>query len=271
VSSIASRSWQRLAVELDGEVGRITLNRPAARNALDGTTVTELEAALDELGTTARAVVVAGAGDNFCAGADLRHVAGLRDDPAGMRAFIAQINRAFDAAEACPVPVIAAVQGYALAGGFELMQACDLVLVADTAVIGDQHANFGLLPGAGGSQRLPRLVGRQRALGLLLTGDRLTPAQAVDWGLALRVVPAARLGAEATALAQRLASLSRPGLARIKELVGRGLGLPLRDAIALETEVFMEHMGHADVSEGLAAFMERRRPDFAGDASSSRR
>src|SRR6266852_3126378 len=108
MSSIASRSWQRLAVELDGEVGRITLNRPAARNALDGTTATELEAALVELGGTARAIVI--------------HVAGLRDDPVGMRAFIAQINRAFDAAEGCPVPVIAAVQGYALAGGFELMQ-----------------------------------------------------------------------------------------------------------------------------------------------------
>src|SRR5713226_6389654 len=107
MSSIASRSWQRLA----GELGRITLNRPAARNALDGTTATELEAALVELGGTARAIVIDGAGDHFCAGADLRHVAGLRDDPVGMRAFIAQINRAFDAAEGCPVPVIAAVQG----------------------------------------------------------------------------------------------------------------------------------------------------------------
>jgi enoyl-CoA hydratase/carnithine racemase len=255
---------RRITVDLDRGVGRITLNRPEVRNALDGETVTELEAAFDELGETARAVVVAGAGDHFCAGADLRHVARLRDDRAGLRAFIAQINRAFDAAGRCPVPVIAAVQGYALAGGFELMQACDLVLVADTAVIGDQHANFGLLPGAGGSQRLPRLVGRQRALGLLLTGERLGAEQAVAWGLALRAVPAAGLAGEAVALAGRLAGLSRPCLVRMKQLVDRGLGLPLGQAIALETEVFMEHMGDADVAEGLAAFGERRPPVFSG-------
>jgi len=271
VGDIASRGWQRLAVEVDGDVGRITLNRPQARNALDPTTVAELEAAITELGAGARAIVVAGAGDHFCAGADLHSVAGLRTDPAAMRTFIAQINRALDAAERCPAPVVAAVQGYALAGGFEIMQACDLVLVADTAVIGDQHANFGLLPGAGGSQRLPRLVGRQRALSLLLTGDRLTPAQAVEWGLALRVVPAARLHDEATALARRLASLSRPGLARMKELVHRGLDLPLGGAIELETEAFMEHIGSADVAEGLSAFAERRRPDFAGERTSSTR
>ena len=257
-------AWQRLRVSLDGGVGRITLNRPEVRNALDGETVTELAAAFTELGATARAVLVEGAGDHFCAGADLRHVGRAREDPELLRAFIARINGAFDAIERCSAPVIAAVQGFALAGGFELMQACDLVLVADTAVIGDQHANFGLIPGGGGSQRLPRLVGRQRALGLLLTGERLRADEAVSWGLALRVVPAERLQAEASALGERLAALSRSGLARMKRLVDDGAVLPLDRAIALETEVFMDHMGDPDVDEGLAAFGERRRPVFAG-------
>ena len=255
---------QRLRIALDGGVGTITLNRPEVRNALDGETVVELETAFTELGATARAIVVEGAGDHFCAGADLRHVQRTREDPELMSAFIAAITGAFDAIERCPVPVVAAVQGFALAGGFELMQACDLVLVADTAVIGDQHANFGLIPGGGGSQRLPRLVGRQRALALLLTGDRLSPAEAVAWGLALRVVPAATLQSEAAALAGRLAALSRSGLSRMKRLVDGGASLPLDRAIALETEVFMEHMGDPDVSEGLAAFGERRRPVFDG-------
>ena len=255
---------QRLRVALDGGVGTITLNRPEVRNALDGETVAELESAFTELATTARVIVVEGAGDHFCAGADLRHVRRAREDPELMRAFIAGITGAFDAIERCPVPVVAAVQGFALAGGFELMQACDLVLVADTAVIGDQHANFGLIPGGGGSQRLPRLVGRQRALGLLLTGDRISPAEAVAWGLALRVVPAESLHAEAAALAGRLAALSRSGLARTKRLVDDGASLPLDRAIALETEVFMEHMRDPDVAEGLAAFGERRRPVFDG-------
>ncbi len=253
----------RLAVEMDAGVGRITLNRPQVRNALDGETVAELEAAITELGATCRVLLLAGAGEHFCAGADLHHVERLRDDPAGMREFIGSITRALDAAERCPAPVIAAVQGFCLAGGFEIVQACDLVLVADNAVIGDQHANFGLLPGGGGSQRLPRLVGRQRALGLLLTGERLTAEQAVARGLALRCVPGDRLAAEAGALARRLASLSRPGLARMKRLVDRGLELPFAEAMALETEVFMEHMGDPDVAEGLSAFGERRRPRFS--------
>jgi enoyl-CoA hydratase/carnithine racemase len=257
-------AWQRLRVALDGGVGRITLNRREVRNALDGETVSELGTAFGELGGAARAILLEGAGDHFCAGADLRHVGRAREDPGLLAGFIAQITRAFDAIARCPAPVVAAVQGYALAGGFELMQACDLVLVADDAIIGDQHANFGLIPGGGGSQRLPRLVGRQRALGLLLTGDRLSPADAVAWGLALRVVPRERLSAEAAALAERLATLSRSGLARMKRLVDEGAVLPLDRAIALETEVFMEHMGDPDVDEGLAAFRERRRPVFPG-------
>jgi enoyl-CoA hydratase/carnithine racemase len=263
VSRSVSGGWQRLRVDVDGDVGHIVLNRPEARNAIDGQTAVELATAIDVLGRSTGAVVLEGAGDHFCAGADLRHVAPLRTDPSALGGFIDQFNAALLAVERAPVPVVAAVQGYALAGGFELMQACDIVLVADDVIVGDQHANYGLLPGGGGSQRLPRLVGRQRALGLLLTGDRLDADRAVSWGLALRAVPLDRLHEEACALARRMASLSPACLQRMKELVHGGEMLPLADALALETRVFLEYASHADFGEGLAAFAERRTPAFS--------
>jgi len=155
-----NREWQTLKVWVDGKVGHVLLNRPQVLNALNYTVVLELEQAVRELETRARVILIEGAGDHFCAGADLRYVA----ETDKLRELIEQINRAFFAIERAPIPVVAAVHGYALAGGFELMQACDVVIVADNATIGDQHSNFGLIPGGGGSQRLPRLIGRQRAL-----------------------------------------------------------------------------------------------------------
>lgn len=203
--------WQRLKVSVEGRVGHVSLNRPEARNALDLRTVEELEEALRRLEDAARVIVIRGAGGNFCAGADLKYVSDNRRDGPTMRRFIEQINRAFNRAEKSPVPVVAAVEGYALAGGFELLQACDVVVLAEDAVLGDQHANFGLMPGGGGSQRLPRLVGRQRALGLLLSGEWISGRQAVEWGLAYRAVPAGDLESEVGALASRLAERSKRG------------------------------------------------------------
>jgi enoyl-CoA hydratase/carnithine racemase len=179
-----------------------------------------------------------------------------------LREFIEQINRAFFSIEEAPIPVIAAVQGYALAGGFELMQACDIVIVADNAVIGDQHANFGLIPGGGGSQRLPRLIGRQRALALLLSGVRLSGYEAVAWGLAFRSVPLADLREQSTALAQSLAAKSRGGLKAMKYLVNRGAEMRLNEAIDLEVDTFLEWIGSRDAQEGLRAFQDRRSPRF---------
>jgi enoyl-CoA hydratase/carnithine racemase len=263
VSRSVSGEWRCLRVEIDGDVGRVVLNRPSVRNALDGVTAIELADAIDLLAHRTGAILIEGAGDHFCAGADLRHVAPLRQDPPALAEFIDRLNGALLAMESAPVPVVAAVQGYALAGGFELMQACDIVIVADNAIVGDQHVNYGLLPGGGGSQRLPRLVGRQRALSLLLTGGRLDAAEVVAWGLALRAVPADRLHDEALALARRMASLSPACLQRVKELVTEGETLSLRDALALERRVFLEYAtGHADFAEGLAAFAERRAPVF---------
>jgi len=258
-----SRSWRRLKVWVEGPVGHIVLNRPEARNALDYETVEELERALQQLGEKARVIVVRGAGGTFCAGADLKYVSTNRQDEATLRNFIEQINRAFFQIESVPVPVVAAVEGHALAGGFELLQACDVVLVAEDAFLGDQHANVGLIPGGGGSQRLPRLIGRQRALGLLLSGEWISGKEAAEWGLAYRAVPAGELDSEVRLLARRLAERSKEGLEVMKRLVNQGLERSLAEGIQMEIEAFFEYIRSEDPDEGLRAFQERRAPRFA--------
>ena len=253
-----SRTWQTLKVWVDGKVGRVLLNRSRVLNALNYTVVLELEQAVRELETQARVILIEGAGDHFCAGADLRYVA----ETPKIREFIEQINRAFFCIERAHIPVVAAVQGYALAGGFELMQACDVVVVADNAVIGDQHANFGLIPGGGGTQRLPRLIGRQRALALLLSGDRLNGLEAVAWGLAYRSVPVTQLGEQGLAFAQKLATKSQGGLKALKYLVDCGSEKALTEAVKLEVDTFLEWVRDRDAQEGLRAFQEKRPPNF---------
>jgi|SRR5579862_3419092 len=252
------RKWETLKVWADGRIGHILLNRPHVLNALNYTVVLEIEHAIRELELQTRAILIEGAGDHFCAGADLRYVAETQK----MREFIEQINRAFCCIERAPIPVVAAVQGYALAGGFELMQACDVVVVADNAVIGDQHANFGLIPGGGGTQRLPRLIGRQRALALLLSGERLSGQEAVAWGLAYRSVPFSQLAEQSLTFAEKLATKSQGALKAMKNLVDSGSERGLSEAIELEVDTFLEWVRGRDAQEGLRAFQERRPPNF---------
>ena len=253
-----THEWESLNVSIDGGVGHIILNRPEVLNALNYTIVLELEKAVRQLGTSARVILLEGAGNHFCAGADLLYLAGTQK----VGELIAQINAAFFAIERAPIPVVVAVQGYTLAGGFELMQACDIVFVSDTASIGDQHANFGLIPGGGGSQRLPRLVGRQRALALLLSGDRLNGKEAAAWGLAYRSVPSAQLHDEALKFARKIALKSREGLQVMKSLVNRSPEQSLDDSINLEVEAFQEWIKNEDAQEGLRAFKDKRSPRF---------
>ena len=250
--------WLTVEVRMDGRIGRLLLNRPEVLNALNYTVVLEIERAVMELESQARVLLIEAAGNHFCAGADLRYLA----DTPNKREFIEQINRAFFSIERASIPVIAAVQGYALAGGFELMQACDIVIVANDAIIGDQHSNFGLIPGGGGSQRLPRLIGRQRALALLLSGERLTGQEAVSWGLAYRSVPSKQLAEYSVGFAERLATKSRGGLKALKCLVDQGSAKPLNEAIDLEVNTFLEWIGGQDAQEGLRAFQEKRPPRF---------
>lgn len=252
----------RLNVEIDGSVGIIRLNRPTVLNAIDNIMASELETAVCSLTTRVAAVVLCSNGPNFCVGADLRYLRSICDDRSLLSAFISQISGAFAAISRISLPVICAVRGYALAGGFELMQVCDIVIVAEDCVIGDHHANYGLIPGAGGTQRLCRIVGRQRALSLLLTGDRLSGREACAWGLAYKAVADDSVDREALRLAHSLASKSAAGLAEMKALVNDCAGLPTEEALQREVDANVEHGQHPDFREGLAAFEDRRRPTF---------
>jgi enoyl-CoA hydratase/carnithine racemase len=244
---------------VDGPVGWLTLNRPEAMNAVTVALARELEAGLRRLAGEAAVIVIRGAGGNFSAGGDVGEVDRLRaEGPAALAELFGTFGRALALIAALDVPVVAAVEGYAMAGGFELMQACDIAIVADDAVIADTHLKFGQVPGGGGSQRLPRLVGRQRATAHILTGDRLTGAEALSWGLAYQAVPAAELEPAARRLAERLASRNRAAMARTKRLLVQGLELPLTDGLALERAEVVDHLTSAAGAAAIAAFTGRK-------------
>lgn len=242
----------------DGPVGWLTLNRPEALNAITVEVASGLERGLRDLSREVDVIVIRGAGGNFCVGGDFKELERLRAaGPEAMAALFETFGRALALIGELPIPVVAAVSGYALAGGFELMQAADIAIVATDARIADHHANFGQVPGGGGSQRLPRLVGRQRALAHVLTGDRLTGTEALAWGLAYRAVPAAELDAAARDLAGRLADKSRDATARTKRLVRAGLELPLAEGLAWERAEVLAHLSGASAGEGITAFTSR--------------
>lgn len=233
-------------------VASVTLNRPDAMNAITVALARELEAALRDAAAGADVIVVRGAGDHFCVGGDYKELTRLQaQGPAAMRELFEAFGAATALIATLPVPVIAAVQGNAMAGGFELLQACDMAIVADDVRLADNHANFAMVPGGGGSQRLPRLIGRQRALAHILTGARIGAAEAVALGLALRAVPRAELDAAAGELAATLATKDRTALARTKALVHEGLALPLDEGLALERRRVVEHLTSPDAMDAF--------------------
>jgi enoyl-CoA hydratase/carnithine racemase len=210
-----------------------------------------------------KALVVRGEGRAFCAGADLLYFESAFRQPDQLSAYLQRLNGCLFQLEGLPFPTIAVVHGYALAGGLELMLACDLSLAAEDARLGDQHANFGLMPGGGSTQRLPRRIGMMRAMELLTTGRWLSGAEAAAWGLVLRAVPAAALDAELERLVAPLRDKSRPGLGWIKSVARRGQDLPLRDGIALERQAFAQYVATSPhPAEGIQAFKEKRQPRF---------
>jgi enoyl-CoA hydratase len=249
---------QPVLVAVDGRIARITLNRPEAMNAITVALGQALEQALADAADSADVIVLRGAGGTFSVGGDFKELERLRaEGTEAMAELFDAFGRACALIAELPVPVIAAVEGYAMAGGFELMQASDIVIVRDDAKIADNHSNFGQVPGGGSSQRLPRLVGRQRALAHILTGERLTGAEAAAWGLAYRSVPAGRFDAAVDELAERLAGKSRAALARTKRLVYEGLQHPLAEGLALERQAVLEHLAGEAAAAGIEAFTTR--------------
>ena len=245
-------------------IARITLDRPAQLNAISPELLEDLDRAcvLVEGDASVRVVTLTAAGRAFCAGADLRAVRELSPDAARWSAFMGLWHRVFDRIEALPVPVIAGVHGLALAGGLELVLVADLVVADEAARLGDQHANFGLVAGGGGSQRLPRLIGARRAKELMLLGGWLGAAEALAWGLVNRVAPAGTVAAVVEEIAATLAAGSASANRTVKALVNRAFDAELGEGLALERRLVALHMRSADAAEGLRAFAEKRKPVF---------
>ncbi|MFT8243042.1 enoyl-CoA hydratase [Roseomonas sp. BN140053] len=250
-----------ILAERRGAVGLITLNRPQALNALCDQLMTELGEALRgfDADPAVGAIVLTGSERAFAAGADIKEMKDRRfpgtylDDFIGARwETVLEIRK----------PVIAAVAGFALGGGCELAMMCDLILAADTAKFGQPEITLGILPGAGGTQRLTRAVGKAKAMDLVLTGRMMDAAEAERSGLVARVVPAAELLPEAIAAAEKIASFSTPAVAMAKEAVNVAFETTLREGVRLERRLFLSLFGTEDQQEGMAAFAEKRKPGF---------
>lgn len=255
--SVSQRITSESVVEAvaDGAIGRITLNRPEAMNAITVALGEQLEIALRTLAPTVRVIVLRGAGGNFSVGGDFHELQRLRGQGRdAMSELFANFGRACSTIAELDVPVIAAVEGYAMAGGFELMQAADIALVHEKATLADTHSNHGMVPGGGSTQRLPRLVGRQRALAHILTGDRLSADQAVAWGLAYCALPADTFDAEVDTFAAALADKDPAALARSKRLVYEGLRSPLEQGLVMELHTVLDHLGEESSGNGIDEF-----------------
>jgi enoyl-CoA hydratase len=258
-------AFENLLVERDGAVLVVTINRPKVLNALNDATIAELGAVIDTDAAEdgVRAIVLTGAGEkSFVAGADINELA--VQTPVAGREHARKGQRLFDRIERLGKPVIAAINGFALGGGCELAMACTIRLAADTAKFGQPEINLGLIPGYAGSQRLPRLVGRGRALELLLAGHQISAEEAWRIGLVNRVVPAAQLMAEARALAETLAAKAPVASRYILEAVAGGLDMSFEDAQDYEATLFGLVSTTSDMREGTRAFLEKRKPEFKG-------
>ena len=209
-------------------------------------------------------LVLTGAGEKaFCAGADLTYLEMVFNDPPALTEYLGRFNEMLFSLEDLPIPVIGVVQGFALAGGLELLLACDLVIAAEDARIGDQHINFALMPGGGSTQRLPRKLGQQRALELLLTGRWLSGTEAAQSGLVFRVAPAEALDEALEELLKALRDKSQPALGWIKKASLRGFEMGLREGIEMETRSFVEYVSTSPhPAEGISAFKAKIQPKF---------
>jgi enoyl-CoA hydratase len=258
-------SYETLIVERDGAVATVTLNRPKVLNALNQRTIDELDRAIAELDADVdvRALVLTGAGERaFVAGADINELA--TQSPVSGRELARHGQAVFARIEQLGKPVIAAIGGFALGGGCELAMACTFRVAADTAKLGQPEINLGLIPGYGGSQRLSRLVGKDRAMELILTGRQVGAEEALRIGLVTRVVPAAALAQEAKLFAQELASKAPVALRYAKLAVERGSDMSFESACDLEATLFGLVASTDDMREGTTAFLEKRKPEFKG-------
>jgi enoyl-CoA hydratase len=253
-------TYETILVEKRGRVGIIRLNRPQALNALNSRVSVELGQAVAALDADSDigCLLITGSEKAFAAGADIKEMV----DKSALDVFMSDFPGGFDAVARARKPVVGAVAGFALGGGCELAMQCDLIIAADTAKFGQPEMKLGIMPGIGATQRLPRSLGKAKAMDLILTGRMMDAAEAERAGLVARVVPAATLMDEAMKVAETIAAMSLPALIAAKEAVNRAFEAPLAEGIRFERRVFDTLFATADQKEGMAAFIEKRVPKF---------
>jgi enoyl-CoA hydratase len=258
-------TYENLLVDVSERIATVTFNRPKTLNALNPATVREFGAALEDLSARpdVGVVLLTGAGERaFIAGADLTEMKGFTT----LEAFDFSLHgqRVLAFIEAMSQPVIGVINGFALGGGCEVAMACDLLIAADTARFGQPEVNLGIIPGYGGTQRLPRLIGRNLAKELVLTGEMISAQRAYEIGLVNKVVPAAELMGAAREIAKKILSRGPVAVRTAKMAMNRGLDLDLANACALEASLFSAGFSTDDKEEGIGAFLEKRKANFTG-------
>jgi len=253
-------AYENILVATEGRVGRITLNRPKALNALNAALMRELAQALDafDADRAIGCVILTGSEKAFAAGADIKEMQGFGYPGVYLDDFIAGWERLSRFRK----PVVAAVAGFALGGGCEIAMMCDVIIAADNAQFGQPEIKLGVMPGAGGTQRLVREVGKSKAMDMILTGRNMGAAEAERVGLVSRVVPLQELNAEAHKVAETIANMSLPVAMMAKEAINTAYSMPLSEGIRFERRLFHSQFALADQTEGMAAFVEKRKPDF---------
>jgi enoyl-CoA hydratase/carnithine racemase len=260
--------WQNIRTEVEDRIALLTIDHPPV-NSFNAQVVTELDKAVDELlaDDEVKAIVVTGGGTNaFVAGADIPEIQQLLKNPEDgygeARAFIERGQRVNLKIETSAKPVIAAINGFCLGGGLELAMACHMRICSDRARLGQPEINLGLIPGWGGTQRLPRIVGKGKALEMILTGDMITAQEAYRIGLVNKVVPAGAILKEARGLARKIVSKSKLPVAATLRAVTKGLEATVEEGLEVEKEQFVGLADSEDVREGVSAFLEKRQPEF---------
>jgi enoyl-CoA hydratase len=254
--------FENILVSSDDGIGLIQINRPKVRNALNRATMDELVAALEvfELDDAVRCVILTGDDRAFAAGADINEFAGATP----VQMLQGYRFQQWERIRKFSKPLIAAVAGFCLGGGCELAMICDIIIAAETAVFGQPEINLGIMPGAGGTQRLPRAVGKVRAMEMILTGRFIDARQADAWGLVNRVVPAEALLDETRALAREIAARPPVAVRIAKEAILKSLDTPLETGLDHERRLFYLLFSTEDKEEGIRAFLEKRKADFKG-------
>ena len=258
-------AYENIIYEVKDKIATITFNRPKALNALNGALLEELSQALDEIAADEdiRALVLTGAGDkSFVAGADITELATFNSLSA--KHFAQKGHRIIHKLQQLPIAVIAAVNGFALGGGTEIAIACDFIYASESAKFGQPEINLGVIPGFGGTQRLPRLIGTNMAKELIFTGKMISAAEALRIGLANKVVPPEQLLEEAMKTAGEIAVKGKVSLREAKQAINRGMDVDLATGCDIEIDAFAISFASPDAKEGTTAFVEKRKAEFDG-------